>query len=87
MVTDEFAPIAMTLEAVVVKVVGSMIATSPLATSIVPLLMKVAGSMMSWPFVAFASIVPLLVKVVGSMSSWPALVWSIAPSLTIPSPE
>ena len=48
MATDEFAPIVMTLEAVVVKVVvldGD--ASSPLATSIVPLLVNVVGLMMS----------------------------------------
>ena len=35
----------MTLDAVVVKVVGSMVTVSPLATSIAPLLVKVVGSM------------------------------------------
>jgi hypothetical protein len=35
MVSDEFAPMSMTLDAVVVKVVGSMVTVSPLATSIV----------------------------------------------------
>ena len=40
-VTDEFASIVMRLDAVVVKVVGSMVSDLPLATSIVPLLVKV----------------------------------------------
>jgi hypothetical protein len=43
MVTDEFAPIAMTLDAVVVKSVGVMLTESPLATSIAPLLVNVDG--------------------------------------------
>ena len=44
MVTDEFASIAITLDAVVVKVVGAMVTESPLATSIVPLLVNVVGA-------------------------------------------
>ena len=44
-VTDELASIVMRLDAVVVKVVGSMVTESPLATSIAPLLVKVVGSM------------------------------------------
>jgi hypothetical protein len=50
-----------TLDAVVVKVVGSMM-TSPSATSIVPLLVKVVDSMVRKPPPPSASIVPLLVK-------------------------
>ncbi len=45
MATDEFAPIAITLKAVVVNVTGLTYTESPLATSIVPLLVKVIDIM------------------------------------------
>ncbi len=69
----------MTLDAVVVNVVWSMIAVSPLGTSIVPLLVKVIGSILSWPLVASASIVPLLVNEVPAIVREPLPIWSIAP--------
>ncbi len=62
MVSDEFVPMSMTLDAVVVKVVGSMATVSPLATSIVPLLVNVVGSIVSEAFARSAVIVPLLVR-------------------------
>ena len=56
----------MTLDAVVVKVVGSMVTESPLATSIVPLLVKVVGlDAEVTPPLPVTSIVPLLVKAFG----------------------
>ena len=52
----------MSLDAVVVKVVGSMVTVSPLATSIAPLLVKVVGSIVSEPSLEAPVIVPLLVR-------------------------
>ena len=62
MVSDEFVPMSMTLDAVVVKVVGSMVTVSPLATSIAPLLVNVVGSIVSEPSLEAPVIVPLLVR-------------------------